>query len=260
MLTLDLNVGVPKPFTSSGVPGSPAPSYSNTRSLSFDGSDDLLSCGDVSTLNSATNFSLSMWVYNHAARGTVTHYFASGTGTICRVRKGGSGEIRFHIGGTQISTGADTYTQNAWQHIMVTVNGSTARVFLNGVLKVEGTSMPSMASTSGDGFFIGQYTTGIQRLDGELDEFAIWNATLSDGGVSVGQTATQDVEKIYNSSNGAVPTDLSQAASYDTDRTSNLTHWWRMEEGSGTSVVNTANSGTNDGTISGATFSTNIPS
>jgi hypothetical protein len=237
--------------------GTPAV-LSNTRSIDFDGTDDNLSCGNVATLNSATNFTLSMWVNNHAARGTVTHYFASGTGTICRVRKGGSGEIRFHIGGTQITTGGDTYTQNAWQHIMITVNGSTARIFLNGVLKVEGTSMPSMASTSGDGFFIGQYTTGIQRLNGELDEFAIWDTTLSDGGVSDEQTATQDVAAIYN--NG-IPTDLSLASSYDTDRTSNLTHWWRMEEGSGTSVVNTANSGTNDATLNnGPTFSTNVPS
>ena len=222
-------------------------SYSNTRSMNFDGTDDHLSCGDVDVLNSATNFTLSMWVNNHADAATVTHYFASGTGTICRVRKGGSGEIRFHIGSTQITTtSGHPYTRNGWQHVMVTVNGSTARVFLDGVLKVEGTSMPSMASTSGDGFFIGQNTNGTQRLNGEIDEFAIWDATLSDGGVSVGQTATQDVAAIYNS---GVPNDLSQSTSYDTDRTGNLTHWWRMEEGSGSTVVNTANSGTNDATI-----------
>lgn len=260
MLTLDLNVGVPKPFTSSGVPGTPAPSYSQTRSLDFDGTDDVMTCGNVATLNSATNFSISIWARNESTpigSGNRT-YFKSGVGTVIRIRKGNSGEVRFHIGGTQISTtGTHPITQNAWQHIMVTVNGSTGKIFLNGVLRVTGTSFPTPASDSGNSFTIANYPEFPSFYNGQIDEFAIWNATLSDGGVSQHQTATQDVAAIYNS---GVPTDLSQVASYDTDRTGNLKQWWRMEEGSGTSVVNTANSGTNDGTISGATFSTNIPS
>jgi hypothetical protein len=93
-------------------------------------------------------------------------------------------------------------------------------------------------------------------FNGQLDEVATWNAVLSNGSASVGATAGGDIAAIYNS---GVPNDLALAGSYDTDRTSNLTNWWRMEEGSGTSVANTVGSGTALGLNNGTAFSTDTP-
>ena len=80
-----------------------------------------------------------------------------------------------------------------------------------------------------------------------MDEVAIFGSGLS----------ATNISDIYNGGNG--PTDIGTNGL-------NLSPivWWRMEEGSGTSVVNTANSGTYDLGLfntdgSGPTFSTNVP-
>ena len=88
-------------------------------------------------------------------------------------------------------------------------------------------------------------------LDGFLDEVAIWNASLS----------SADITDIYNS---GVPNDLTESASYDTDRTSNLIGYWRngdgTENGSGT-TIHDMSSNSNDMTLTnGPTYSDTVPS
>ncbi len=233
-----------------------AASFSNTRSISFDGSNDFIDCGNVTSLDSATAFSMSCWVFFGTGGLTGKQCFISSGASandLIRLHKGNSHEIRFTVrtggSGADLSGGTGTVlTENTWHHVAATYSSGTGKMYLDGSLLSTGTP-GSAPSTGGDSLDIGRLITSAHFVDGLMDEVAIWDATLSDA----------DIAAIYNAPND-IPTDLSLAAAYDTDRTSNLTHWWRMEEGSGSSVVNTANSGTNDGTISGATFSTSVPS
>ena len=103
------------------------------------------------------------------------------------------------------------------------------------------TSTPNLASQP---FFIAKEDGG--QFDGNIDDVGLWNIALSAPAVS----------SIYNS---GVPADLtSNYLNYD--KSSNLIGYWKFQEGSGTSVVNTANSGTNDGTlVNSPTWSTDVP-
>ena len=65
---------------------------------------------------------------------------------------------------------------------------------------------------------------------GNLNDIAIWNTNLS----------ANDASSIYNSGS---PNDLTSASSYDTDRTSNLLLYWKMEEGTGTTVADSSGNG-----------------
>ena len=85
-------------------------------------------------------------------------------------------------------------------------------------------------------------------IDGQIDEVAIWRAALSSDALT----------QIYNS---GVPTDLSEdVGNYSSS--SSLYSWWRMgdNDGGSGSTVTDMGSGSNNGTVNGATFSSNIPS
>ena len=113
-------------------------------------------------------------------------------------------------------------------------------------------SVPSSTSTThGNDATVGRRTLGGGSFyfNGYIDEVAVWDATLD----------SNDITDIYNS---GIPTDLTKAASYNTDRTSNLINYWRMGDnngGTGTTITDQG-SGGNDGTLNGSTFSTNVPS
>ena len=228
--------------------------YTNTRSLSFDKSDDHVTCGDVDNLDSASAFTVSCWVFLSTANsGSNQAIFSMGAGSSSTTRfwKGGSQEIRFQAnnGSSLSTTSAHRITLDAWNHVAVTYASATAKIYINASLKKTGTT-GTLGASGGTGFNIGRLFAGYNThyWGGLIDEFAIWTATLDD----------DDITAIYNS---GVPNDLSVASSYNTDRTGSLTNWYRMEEGSGTSVVNTANSETNDATlVNGPTFSTSVPS
>ena len=72
---------------------------------------------------------------------------------------------------------------------------------------------------------------------GNLDELAVFSSVLT----------ASDVSTIYGT---GVPGSLTSL---------NPVHWWRFEEGSGTTATDSGTGG-NDGTINGATYSTDVPS
>ena len=84
---------------------------------------------------------------------------------------------------------------------------------------------------------IGQFNNSAYA-NGHIDEVAIFNSELS----------ASDIANIYNS---GVPADLSGFSS--------LVSWWRFEEGSGTTAIDSGTGG-NNGSIDGATYSTDVPS
>ena len=114
---------------------------------------------------------------------------------------------------------------------MVIVDSSNIiTVFRNG--SAYGSSVTN--ANSGTYNSIGKFKS-TSFLNSSLDEVAIFNTD---------QTA--NVSTIYNS---GVPGDLSSLSPL---------HWYRFEEGSGTTATDSGTGG-NNGTISGATYSTDVP-
>ena len=118
-----------------------------------------------------------------------------------------------------------------WYHAVVVFTSSTARMYLNGAdlgTKSVNTSSISYTQTVIGGML---YNNGY-RFEGLIEDVAVFDTELS----------AADVTAIYNS---GAPADLNNAASYDTDRTSNLKGYWRM----GDDLNDTATSGGSIATI-----------
>ena len=224
--------------------------FSNDYSLSYDGSDDYARATGLG-LSGATSF--SMW-FN--AQASVTNYplmhmdtnglfidiYAGNLRCILYDNAAGDNPRSqiYKVNGTLGGVSLDT-----WFHLAVTTNGtSTLKLYVNGVEKgagspsTYGSNFSSFNAPSSLPIDIGARTSNSTYAQQLIDEVAIFNSELS----------ATNISDIYNS---GAPTDISSLSPIA---------WWRMEEGSGTSVVNTANSGTYDATlVNGTTFSTNVP-
>ena len=230
---------------------------SNSFSGSFDGTDDWVGIGNVSNLNSATNFTISVWFKRGSARQDM---LLGGTGTTgIGMYPWSDGKFYVHAGSTN-TVNASLPGEDQWINAVATRDASSTKLYFNGSLAATDTSS-TIPSTAGNSFRIGNYAQYSQDFLGNIDEVAIWDATTLDG---------NNVSAIYNA---GIPIDLSgNAGSYD--QSSALTHWYRFgdhasDTGSGgvadgntiTNIENAANPGTNDGsTINGTpSFSTTVP-
>ena len=230
----------------------------NYYSVDFDGSDDYAKVTGLS-LSGATSFSL-WWNGQEATTNTTFPLLHQDSSNIF-VDIGASMFRVYLYDGTN---GGYIYrqhsfaspTQGQWYHFGITydgtTNGSGLKTYIDGSLTGSGAVSGTFNSFNTQGskpLGIGARLTyahsGVYASQ-LIDEVAIFNSELS----------ATNISDIYNS---GVPTDIGTNGL-------NLSPiaWWRMEEGSGTSVVNTANSGTYDLGLfntdgSGPTFSTNVP-
>ena len=75
-------------------------------------------------------------------------------------------------------------------------------------------------------------------MTGNIDEFSVFSSALS----------ASDISDVYNS---GAPTDLAS--------TSGLVGYWRMEEGSGTSVADSSSNGNTATLVNGTAFDSDTP-
>jgi hypothetical protein len=160
----------------------------NTGSLGsivFDGTNDFVDCGNNSSLNLTNNFSLGVWVRPSSTQPSVDG------GIIGRLTEtdGYAGYLLFYVRGTRIislyirsgiraSTSALTLDTN--YYIVGTYNGSTASIYVNGVL-VNSNPTSVLAIPTGVNFHIGKYTfSGSPRnFAGNIFNTQVYNKALS---------------------------------------------------------------------------------
>ena len=224
----------------------------NTHSLHFDGTNDVLDFGDITLLDGLTTLTISMWINADTVPGTYNtarDLFTKGPGSnstkgiaIRLAGDGGSGDgVRFGFqtpGNFKFTSTHPTITTGTWYHIALTMASAGFNFYVNGEL----TSLEN----EGSGVTIANVSHALQigngpgqAYDGLIDEVAVFNTTKS----------LSDIQGYFNS---GVPTDLSSEGG--------LIGYWRMEEGSGTTVADSS-SNSNAGTLTnGPAFSTNVPS
>ena len=217
-------------------------------SLSFDGTNDSLTLGNVLNLGTA-DFSFSFWInlpditnkYLITKRedddNTIFHYFSSEKIVMLEIADGNT--VCNHSGGSNMTT-----LQNTWVHVCQTADrdGNTA-IYINGSASNPGLALHDMSYDTQDLDNTGSWTFmrySSNYTQGLMTDVAIYNVALS---------ATH-VGEIYN---GGSPFDLTTHS-----QGSALTGYWRFNEGTGTSIADEI--GSNDLTIVGATWSTNTPS
>ena len=249
--------------------------FPNKYSINFDGTDDYINLGDLdgtaihysSSDLTSHGVTISVWVkldtvqtsgfWSNDGVGDATYsgmwIQINGTGRPMLQYGDGSGNSGSARKG-RISGSGDALTTGTWYHL-VYVFASDDRADWKIYKDKVSITLANSGSYSGNvGYEAGTAPGGIgargtNYIDGKMCDVAVWNTAL-------GQN---EVTSIYN--NGK-PNDLEKAASYTSaggsDKSGNLVAYWKMEEGSGTSVADAK--GDYDGTFSSSpTWSTDTP-
>ena len=203
---------IPAGATKSPTPA--PPSFSNTKSLAFDGVDEYVDCGNISALNGVTEATWMGWFKRDASG---SYYLISTWGVTGSTRQfsviqtptqltvfmalGGFGNQRTMFTNTTL-----TFTTGVWYHLAFVYNEAEVsnadkmKVYINGVLQANQSAgnainyiNPSTAS-----FEIGKlggYTTN--EFNGNIDEVAIFTSALTSEQINTIATAPSDLS-IYN--------------------------------------------------------------
>ena len=122
---------------------------SNGGSWEFDGIDDYIDFGGTCPTG---NFSISSWVYKE---GTGGWYAIFSAGTEIWFGLNNNGRILAHVGGPLFQV-TDAVEINVWAHCVLTWDGTTGRIYVDGVEVASSTSLDNPIAT---GFDIGRLST-----------------------------------------------------------------------------------------------------
>jgi len=183
---------------------------------------------------------------------------------VIRVSDDGSGSANYKIllwGGRVASVTEGTTLHeiadfSGWVHIAMTFDGDEVLLYINGSSDLNTGALDTsdeqtQATGSGATILYGVATSlkigadaafntsedtfdANSLFEGAIDEVALWDVALSSANITA----------IYNGGNPGV--NLADAASYDSDVTGDLQGYWKMNEGTGTSV---ADSSSNSNTL-----------
>ena len=227
---------------STDTPASSSPF--SAYSLEFNGTDHSLSTG--LSVGAKSALTVSAWVNISTVQnsGFVQQYAAAGTNRTFRIIYA-SGGFWFQCytpeGITEATVTNATPPTNQWIHLVGTFDGATAKIYVDNVKGTDGATLTSTTLYSASSNLEIGGSSGLDMFtDGLIDEVAIWDVEL----------ANNERDYLYN--NGK-PGDISSLQPLG---------WWRMgDDNNGTgSTITDLGSGGNDGTINGATFSTDTPS
>lgn len=235
--------------------GTGAAPFENQYSLEYDATNDGARVNTPITLSNSSAWTISMWMkmvtpgtqvdtddistFNNNA----TQYFRvlhmntgwyATNGPYWYFEIGNSGAMYVQY---KYNAGPDFAD---WVHVAYVHDGSANyKIFLDGVQQTTSGSNHSSASDFYIDYLYGRAGT-VQSGNFKHDEFAIFNNDQS-----------SNISAIYNS---GVAGDLSPYSA-------NLTHWYRMEEGSGSTVANSGSASNSDlNLLNTPTFSTSVPS
>jgi hypothetical protein len=205
--------------------------------LDFDGGNDYVSLGSASRAGlAAKSATVSYWANADTLKYQIPAAKhpggGSGQGWVGKHRN--NGDLWWRIG-SQGNHNPDfiissAYGTGAWQHYALSYDQgtSTAKVYINGVLRGVQPGIAQGVNDKTTEMRIGRGTAIGEHFDGKIDEVALFNTALSDGGVSVGSAAAagSEVHQLYNSGAASfnAPQSVVQASAPDPAH-ANLALW-----------------------------------
>lgn len=190
--------------------------YTQNYEASFNGTNSYIATPWHSEINPASGITLEAWIMptalpaNSAAiigKNYLTSYYfgIENSGRIVIIPKGGSSFLRSRVAGI--------VKVNQWSHIAATYDGTTTRLYINGLLDTSTTSITGAVGTNFDSLYIGcdrQSGTRAYFFNGRMNNVRIW---------STARTAAEILSHMY------IPLNLYQqegrynyiAASYQLD-------------------------------------------
>lgn len=163
--------------------------YGDEVAIEFDGTDDYVDCGTDIVL--AADLTLSFWVRPNDLSGIgdyagLINKRAGDTHNTAEfsVRIYPTGNVNAKVGFTGGSpyidtTGVAITTDDVWTHIAFTVEGSTGKLYANGVEVASDTDSGTRYSSGSLHTYLGQYYSGNRRFDGGLSKVQLYDKALS---------------------------------------------------------------------------------
>jgi hypothetical protein len=190
-----------------------APEVTRVRCIKFNGTTDYMDAGKVLNLNSS--FTVSAWINknnNNFNKTILSKRNSSFTeGYDLGINATGRAEMSWYSGGTK-----KTITSNAiipigkWHHIGVTFDGTTAKIYVDGVNKIS-SNLSGIPSTTTESFLIAAAngTTPTSFFNGSIDEVRVWKSSLTEAQFRL--VMNQEIQQDASKTSGAViPPSISQ--------------------------------------------------
>jgi len=166
--------------------------------VDLDGTDDYLSVSSTDTLNITGPITIALWIKTAGAQGGGDYrgIIDKGSSQSYSLLTGsGSGrDLSFYLKNNEVIETGEILSDNVWQHVVVTWDGSQAYMFLDGDIIDTGTYTGSVISNSTDVGIGGYGFNGCCTFDGLMDEVRIYNRALSPA----------EVQKLYKWAPGAI--------------------------------------------------------
>jgi hypothetical protein len=152
-----------------------------SKAYNFSGTDFIRVPNSTSISGVHDNFSIAAWIYNEDQFVSVVCKAANGGSTMQFRLYADAGGIHFANYGKAIDFTNTLTPINAWKHIVITCNGTTAKCYLNGSLV---SSLPlqndNSANDNTTDLYIGADTHNVTEFHkGKLDEIRIYCRVLS---------------------------------------------------------------------------------
>ena len=145
------------------------------KALEFDGNDRIVISSDLGDPDEMT---IEFWFYVTKGNKTRIQYFMDGRAGgnwwfLQSYNPNGSGNINFY---DRVKVGPDDWTAGRWNHLVLVVNTSASKIFINGELKATGLGRnPDI----GENMRIGARYTDSSHFRGKFDEVRIYNEAIS---------------------------------------------------------------------------------
>ena len=157
-------------------------SFDSNAQMTFDGTDDVLPIGSSQNFPSQLPFTLEIWTYvTSLDAGGCMFMYQQNNGTYGGFEfwSNASGAIILNSNPTTnlVSTAAGVFTTNSWKHIVCTVDGSTASIYVDGGFDASNaTGYPDNVNGIIE---IGDWASPGYRVNGEIPVTKIYNRALT---------------------------------------------------------------------------------
>lgn len=240
----------------------------NNRALSFDGTDDLLTLADTSTLEPSEEMTISAWFRlstlpssrsQSAVIVSKLHSVSPSVGYELTINTSNQIVFGWTSSGSgtpyQSATSSSPVQTGTWYHVTAIRNANQIMLFVNAVQAATGTTSDTLFNSDGQ-ITIGAASASSNRLHGTIDEVKFYNYALTSTEVLV--EYNQGRGSVYGAlsteSNG---TTISNAAAReycvpgDSTACSPPVGEWKLDEKSSNTAFDTSGSA-NNGTLTGS--------
>jgi hypothetical protein len=165
-------------------------------SIDFNGSNQEINCGDLTSLNSLNAFSTSTWINYSGTPTASSHVFLSGGVSIADrfyIELISSSQIRYGLGSAYDDVTITSINAGDWHHLVTVHNNTSLDIYLDGVKQnASPVTVNAPTSSIGNSFMIGNYT---------LSTTYDWNGSISEVAVFDYVLSTDQINYLYNLNN-----------------------------------------------------------